>query len=252
MWKHWVTVTTITISIILTALLAVEYLLLALVLGGVVLAVTLFFGVTQVRFNYFVNSVNHGLKGVSLTFDDGPDRDTTLRILDILDKHQVKGTFFLIGKNIPGNEDIVKDILNRGHLIGNHSYSHDKTLPTKGAKTLKEEFDRCGELLTQLAGRIPVFVRIPFGLSTPNYYRALKGTSYIPVGWDFRTFDTMYKEKEKLKEVFVAKAKDASIILLHDANEITLEILDEALAESKKNGIKFVPLDENIGRSAYD
>lgn len=252
MWKHWVIVTVIIVSIILTALLAVEYLLLSLILGGVVLAVILFLGVTQVRFNYFVNSVNHGTKGVSLTFDDGPDRNTTPRILDILDKHEVKGTFFLIGKKITGNEDVVRNILSRGHLIGNHSYSHDKALPTKGAKTLKEEFDRCSEVLTQLAGNLPVFVRIPFGLSTPNYYRALKGTKYIPVGWDFRTFDTMYKEKEKLKEVFVTKVKDASIILLHDANEITLEILDEALEESKKNGIKFVPLDENIGKSAYD
>lgn len=251
MWKHRITIGLFIVVIITAWFLWRDYFVLISLLSLVVLGIILFLGVTQVRFNYFVTSKNKGSEGVSLTFDDGPNPETTPKILEILNKHGVKGAFFLIGKNIDGNESLVKEIISGGHIIGNHSMSHHNHLPMKGTAILLSEFEDCSHLIHSVTGKTPRLVRIPFGLSTPNYFRALKRLGLVPVGWNLRTFDTMYKSKLPLLSKSLKKLGRNSIVLFHDGNAITLEVLEDFIVEAKKTGIEFVSLDKNLKEHAY-
>lgn len=215
--------------------------------------IVLYVAVTRIRWNYFLDSIHSGNEnGISLTFDDGPNTEFTEKTLDILKKHQAKATFFIIGKNISGNENILKRIDNEGHIIGNHSYSHVYWFNSLPAKRIIKDIAQCNQLLTNIIGKKPNFFRIPFGLTSPNLQRALNNTSYASIGWDFRSFDTMAKSSETLLSKLKKNAKTSSIILLHDNNNFTLEALDSFLEYCTKNGIKIVSLDTMIGQKAYD
>ena len=252
MWKHWLTISVLVASNLAIFLLWSDQVVMSAIISLALFGLILFLGVSRVRLNYFVASINKGTKGVSLTFDDGPDPASTLQLLEILDKHQIKGAFFLIGRKIQEHEDLVKKIYEGGHLIGNHGFTHAKDLPMKGAAFLAEEFKKCDDEIQRVCGVTPRFVRIPFGLTTPNYNRALKKSKHLSIGWNFRSFDTMFSDEKKLEDRMRKYISRSSIILLHEANDITLRVLDKVLTEAKEIGIKFVPLDENIGQRAYN
>ena len=183
----------------------------------------LYIGVTRHRLNYFYNSVNKLSKnGLALTFDDGPNVEYTNKVLDILAKKNVKATFFIIGKNIKGNETILKRIDSEGHIIGNHSVNHSYWINSLPSKMIAKEIEENQDLIENVIGKRPRYYRTPFGLTSPNVARAIKKTKMISIGWDFRTFDTMAKDKNKLLEKLKKNAKSSSIMLLHDSNKLTV------------------------------
>jgi peptidoglycan/xylan/chitin deacetylase (PgdA/CDA1 family) len=251
MWKHKVTIFLFSCGLICSYLFLQDHFILVSILLSISFALVLFFGVSQVKFNYFVQSINHGNQGISLTFDDGPDSVSTPQILSILKKHDVKGAFFLIGEKVVAHPELTKEIINQGHIIGNHSYSHRKDLAVKSTSFLFNEFSKCEKSIHQLTGVRPNFVRIPFGLANPNYYRALKKSGFISIGWSLRSFDTMYKDSQKLELSLKNKIKHNSIVLLHDSNLVTLDILESFIIHCKENGMTFASLDKNINKNAY-
>ncbi len=212
----------------------------------------LYVGVTRYRLNYFSKAIHSGKeKGLSLTFDDGPNPNFTNKVLDILKKHQVKATFFIIGKNIDGNEVILKRIIDEGHIVGNHSFSHVKFFNVISPKKIVEDIEKCDNSIEKVTNLKPLFFRTPFGLTSPKIAKALKKVDHVSVGWDFRSFDTMAKSETKLLYKLKSKASKSSILLLHDNNEITINVLDAFLNFCKKNGIKIVSLDKMIGLKPY-
>lgn len=215
--------------------------------------VILYVGVTRVKLNYFVNAINKGKeKGISLTFDDGPNTEFTSKILDILKEKNVKASFFIIGKNILGNEALLKRINAEGHLIGNHSFRHVNFFNSLPANTIKKDINQANDIIFELIEKKPRYFRTPFGLNSPNINKALKNTDYIAIGWDLRSFDTMAKDSQKLLQKLKNKVKQSSIVLLHDNNEVTLSVLPHFIDYCKENGIEIVSLDKMIGEKAYE
>ena len=202
-------------------------------------------GSARIQMNFYLKSVNRGSPDeakVALTFDDGPDEKTTSEILDILEKHQIKATFFCIGNKIEENKDILKRISDNGHLVGSHSWSHpflfDFNLPGKMAR----EIEKTDVIIKEITGSRVEFFRPPYGVTNPFLSKAVKKTGHTVIGWSLRTFDTMKDGNYVLKKI-ESRLSGGDIILLHDTNPQTVEILDDIIKIIKKGGMEIVRLD---------
>lgn len=210
------------------------------------------YGASQIRSNYFVNSVNRGsMDAIALTFDDGPDFETTLRILDVLDADNIKATFFVIGKKAEAHPQIINEIVTRGHTVSNHSYSHSNMIGFFSVKKLNADIEKCSEVLYKIIGEKPLFFRPPFGVTNPRYELVLKKLKLVSIGWTVRSFDTTTKSKEKLFERITSSVSPGAIILLHDTNQITLETLPLLIQYFRKKNIGIVTLPELINKKPY-
>ena len=111
-------------------------------------------------------------KEIALSFDDGPNREYTPQVLSILAQHNAPATFFVIGKNIQGNESILKQIDAEGHTIGNHSYTHSFFVDFKSLQGFKNELNQTAERVFKITGKRMKLFRPPYGVTTPNLAKA--------------------------------------------------------------------------------
>tara|TARA_R110002072_G_scaffold302060_2_gene483588 strand:- start:11566 stop:12327 length:762 start_codon:yes stop_codon:yes gene_type:complete len=202
--------------------------------------ITLTLGVLFLKINYFLSSlIRLKSKEVLLTFDDGPDPINTPKILDILKEENTKAIFFVIGNKADKHPEIIARILSEGHLIGDHTYTHNNMMALFSTAKLIKEFTQSQSTLLKLTGkRVPIF-RAPIGYTNPNFARALKKLKLHSVGWSLRSYDTIFKDSNKLKERLVTKTKAGDIVLLHDNLDITSTILKDYIQQAKTNGILF-------------
>jgi peptidoglycan-N-acetylglucosamine deacetylase len=224
--------------------------------GFVVFTVSiLLYAITSPTSEIF-GKVTHHVKGnkkvIALTFDDGPNGQTTQRILDTLEQEKVKATFFLIGKNVEKYPDIAREIVDRGHSIGNHSYTHPWELPFENKRALTEEIDKTETAIYQATGEKTTLFRPPHGFRTPWMMTAIKQKGYQIVTWDDMTYDYVkYSKPRYITKKIVSRAKPGSIIVLHDGLDLNHGIerknTDEALGyiirELKNKGFDFITLD---------
>ena len=211
------------------------------------------YGSFQIKANYFLNSINKGVTdGIALSFDDGPDPEITPKILKILRENNVKASFFVIGKKIEMNPEILTSIAADGHIIANHSYEHDPAIGfwTKGK--LAADLEKCSSLIAKTIGKKPLLFRPPFGVTNPRYASVLKKLNLTSVGWSGRSLDTVVNNKKELLQRVIKSIKNGTILLFHDTQKITLEILPDILEYCNKNGIKIVPLQEFINQKPYE
>ena len=219
-----------------------------LLVSTILILVCLYFtiGVFDIRKNVFVNSIHSIEKGnICLTFDDGPDPKMTPMILDILQKHKVKATFFLIGEAIHKNQDIAKRIHKEGHTIGCHTFKHKSTFPMYSSSKMQTEIVQTNNLINAITSMKVVLFRPPFGITNPNINKVLKSLKMTSIGWDVRSLDTITKDSEKLyNRVMKGIDKGGSIILFHDRCESTLDILEQVILHCKSIGLKFKTINE--------
>lgn len=179
---------------------------------------------------------------VALTFDDGPHPVYTPRLLEGLRERGVCATFFLIGQNIDGNEDIIKKMKEDGHLIGNHSQNHMQ-LTRERAGEACEQISRTNEKIRQITGEVPEYVRPPYG-SWSEELECLVPMKVVL--WNLDTLDWRSQDKGEIVRTVMSHVEDGSVVLLHDVYdtsvEAALEIVDRLLAE----GYNFVTVDEMI------
>ncbi|MCE1229024.1 MAG: polysaccharide deacetylase family protein [Firmicutes bacterium] len=157
-----------------------------------------------------------GETGVALTFDDGPDPRLTPHVLDLLDRHGVKATFFVTGAKAQAHPHLVKDLLKRGHARGNHSWSHSPFLMLKGRKALKREVEDTQALLKDL-GATPLVFRPPVGITNPHLWRVLLEAGMICVNFSCRAGDMGNRRTQNLAARLLDKVRPRDIVLLHDA-----------------------------------
>ena len=185
-------------------------------------------------------TVPAGQKLIALTFDDGPRRSTTSKLLDGLAQRGVKATFFLIGLNLEGNEDLVLRMDQEGHQIGIHSYNH-KMLTGLSAADFYAEVGALREELSDLLGHDGFVLRPPYGKVDENV-RALAGAPIIL--WSIDPEDWADTDTARQVAHIVSCARDGDIILLHDiypsSVETALQVVDALLDE----GFYFVTVDE--------
>ena len=205
------------------------------------------YGCYEIQFSFFLKSKNK-IKTtkniVALTFDDAPSTPHTEKILTILKAENVLATFFCIGKKIENEPKVISKIIEAGHLVGNHSYSHHYSLDFKSTKNVKEDIQKTNELLTKYTGAAIRFFRPPFGVTNPNIAQAVAELQMISIGWSIRTLDTVLKNKEALFEKAAKDLQPGAIILLHDFPQITQENLAELIKFIRSKNYEIVRLDE--------
>lgn len=180
---------------------------------------------------------------IYLTFDDGPTPEITERVLEILDKHQIKATFFCIGNNVRKHPEIVQKILSKQHSVGNHTYSH-----LKGWKTLTKTYisnsEACEIKLNSLFKiRNSKLFRPPYGKITPWQSYKLRKLGYKIIMWDVlsKDYDASISA-EKCYENVIQNVSSGSIIVFHDSNkakENILNSLEKTIETLKSKGFKF-------------
>ena len=180
-------------------------------------------GVLFLRLRMFVDAVVRGpsgARGVALTFDDGPDPDTTREVLEILSKRGVKATFFVIGKKAEQHPDVVRDIVDAGHAIGVHSFAHDRLFSLRGARRVRDDLERAVRTIEEITKTRPVLFRPPIGHTSPTIARVADELDLIVVGWTVAARDGI--ERTRVQDVVTRVDRgleDGAIVAMHDAAE---------------------------------
>ncbi|WP_026450848.1 polysaccharide deacetylase family protein [Aequorivita capsosiphonis] len=212
-------------------------------------------GSFQIRWNYHLQSLNHNYKVsknyVSITFDDGPNPDYTPKVLALLKKHGAKATFFLIGKNADMYSELVQQIINEGHSIGNHSFSHAKNFGFFSSKKVVADLNHANALLKEITGKELKLFRPPFGVTNPNIKKALRKTGHKSIGWSKRSLDTTNLSEEKIFKRITTNLKKGDVILLHDSSAKTLAVLEQLLLFLQSHELQSVPVDQLLEIEAY-
>lgn len=184
--------------------------------------------------------VNPSEKVVALTFDDGPNPDSTQLILDTLKKYNAKATFFMLGSRVSFYPEIVKEMKEAGHELGNHTWNHID-LTKASAEKIALEINNTSDAIEQASGSRPTVFRPPYG-AVNNTVRAQ--TSLPVVLWDVDTLDWKYRDANHLLEHVKKHVKEGSTILMHDIHMSTAEGLDAVLAYLQEEGYSFVTVSE--------
>lgn len=191
-----------------------------------------------------------GVNDIFLTFDDGPNEPYTSQILDVLKAHEAKATFFVCGMGVERFPHIVRRILEEGHSIGNHAYSHSMLLTITGF--LGREIERTGELILKTTGAKTRLFRPPWGVAAPWLKRYLKTRRYQTILWDVNSYDWSGIPASSIEGIVLKKACPGAVILLHDGKNSkqhhdrsqTVQALPAIIKTLKQRGfrLKGIPL----------
>jgi peptidoglycan/xylan/chitin deacetylase (PgdA/CDA1 family) len=155
---------------------------------------------------------------VAITIDDGPDPEVTARVLDLLDEHHARATFFCIGECVERHPALARAIVARGHEIGNHSYRHLMRFSLLGPHGIAREIARAQEAIGAATGETARFFRAPAGLRNPFLEPALVRANLQLVSWTRRGFDTVSSSAGRVLGSLTRHLSDGDILLLHDGH----------------------------------
>ena len=185
-------------------------------------------------------------KFVAFTFDDGPSGNTP-RLLDILDKHEAKATFFVVGYMVESHADTIAEISARGHEIGNHSSDHSYMDQSWSEDAAWENINNCNNLITAAGGTTPVCFRPPGGIwPRENTFHGMN-----VVLWSVDPQDWKVKNKDTVRDHILSHAEDGDIILLHDLYPTSVDAADEAIGKLKEQGYVFLTVSEMLEYREY-
>lgn len=207
------------------------------------IAFILFGGCGYMIFSYAAGEQTEVLPPkIALTFDDGPHAVYTERLLDGLKERGVRATFFVIGRNIEGNEELIRRMDEEGHLIGNHTYDHVRITDLSEEKAC-DQINMTSDAIKEITGKDTEYVRPPFG----SWDETLEcGIQMFPVMWTVDPLDWTTKNVDQVVSKVVKKTGEEDIILLHDCYsssvDAALQIVDLLLAQ----GYEFVTVEELI------
>ncbi|WP_199614855.1 polysaccharide deacetylase family protein [Paenibacillus alkalitolerans] len=190
-------------------------------------------------------------KQIALTFDDGPDRRFTPAVLDVLKKHGVKGTFFLMGSRAKALPDVTSRIAREGHVIGNHTYWHPK-LFEQSIGRVDWEVSSTQQAIQDIAGYAPRLFRAPYGGLDDDIVGYMQRRDFTVVGWNVDSQDWKQIPADQIIANCLPNIGSGSIVLMHTAgnwNQIlhTHEALDRMIPKLKQQGYRFVTVSEMFG-----
>ena len=177
---------------------------------------------------------------IALTFDDGPNRGTTDRLLDGLRERGASATFFLVGEEAAANLELVKRMKAEGHQIGNHTWSHVR-LENALQDTVQQEIRKTEELLTEVLGPSEYWLRPPYGLISPGTEKEIKTPM---VKWSVDPRDWESRDTAKVVKAVLKDAKPNSIVLLHDIYPTSVDAALKIVDTLQKEGYCFVTVEE--------
>ena len=231
------------------------------------IAIAIFYILLCVAASFFPQSrfylpvISRGKTGknlVALTFDDGPAEPTTRQIMDLLDNYSVKATFFVSGINAVKHPEIIKEIIARGHSIGNHSFHHNPFLMLGSYSYLYQEIFGAQEVLQRTGVNTFVF-RPPVGIISPKLPLVLNKLSMCCVTFSCRAVDFGNRRVRNLSSRILNKVRADDIILLHDVSPgsgkdqaVLLSEIEMILQGLHDNGLKIISLADLIGRQVME
>lgn len=177
---------------------------------------------------------------VALTFDDGPNARYTPLLLEGLRKRNIHATFFLLGENIPENEELLLQMQKDGHLIGCHTWSHvqlDKISPSSASR----EILKTNSLIYHITGTYPTCLRPPYGAWKKDLELPV---TMLPVFWDVDTLDWQSQNPESILDIVRQNVQDGSIILMHDSYDSSVRAALAITDELTEKGYDFVTADQ--------
>ena len=209
-----------------------------------------------IRNNFFVKSLHSNKKDslnkVAITFDDGPNPEFTIKALELLGKYNAKATFFCIGKHIEKHPELFKQIVAKGHTVGNHTYSHQANFGFFSKKRVVEELIKTQVIIEELTGLKAKLFRPPFGVTNPQISHAIKHLNLTSIGWNIRSLDTTFRNEKMVLKRITKKTRGGDIVLLHDNSFKTIRVLEQLLIFLKKNKLEAVSVDSLLKTKAYE
>lgn len=190
---------------------------------------------------------------VALTFDDGPTEPSTTQVLDILKRHDIKATFFIIGNNVAKYPELARRAHEEGHELANHTMSHPWMFRMKFSR-IQEDIVLCQDEIEKAVGYRPRFFRQPVGLNNPSVMKIIDAMGMVMVGWQVRAYDAVKPDKEKIVRRILGGVRPGGIILLHDGwdgktipdRSATVAALEEIIPALKAKGYTFKTVSELI------
>ncbi len=179
---------------------------------------------------------------VCISFDDGPHPDITPRVLDILDRHGAKATFFCVGERVAAHPQVAREIARRGHTVESHSHRHAPAFALYGLRALRREVQAAQRVIAQATGREPLFFRAPAGFRSPVLDPVLATLGLRYASWTRRGFDTADRDAGRVLRRLTRALAAGDILLLHDSVPTVLDVLPPLLAELERRGLRPVSL----------
>lgn len=189
-------------------------------------------------------------KQVAISFDAAWGNEETPQLLEILDKYNVKATFFLVGDWVDKYPDDVKEIAAHGNDIGNHSNTHPH-LPALSLSEQSAEIEECNRKVEALTGKCPTLFRAPYGDYNNDVVNTVKGLNMYCVQWDVDSLDWKDPTPEKLCENVLSKVKDGSIVLMHNGAKNTPAALPSIIEGIQDKGYEIVLIKDLIPEGEY-
>lgn len=195
---------------------------------------------TNYEYDVVINrKIDKSKKMIALTFDDGPNYNTS-KVIDVLNKYDIKATFFVLGSRTINNKDILKKMADSGMEIGNHTYNH--LLLTKyDENKIRSEIENTSEVIYSATKKRPKLLRPSYG----SVNNKIKKVANMPIIiWDIDTLDWKYHNSKRITSRVVNKVRDGDIILMHDIYSASLNALSNIIPILQDNGYEFVTIDE--------
>jgi len=192
-----------------------------------------------------------GSKKLALTYDDGPNDPHTLRLLEVLTRHNVRATFFLIGRYVQQRPDIARELSKAGHVIGNHTFSHPNLIFASARQT-RTELQQCEQALVDAVGEPSRLFRPPFGGRRPGTLQIARRLGLEPVMWNVSGHDWKGRPAEYVEQKVRAQVRGGDVILLHDGGHSafgadrsqTVIATDHLITYCRSEGFEFVTIPE--------
>lgn len=194
-----------------------------------------------------------GTKKLALTYDDGPNDPHTGHLLDVLAKHNIKATFFLIGRYVTQRPDVVRRHAEFGNAIGNHTWDHPN-LVFSTPQSLRSQLQRTSQAISDACGHAPTLFRPPFGGRRPGVFQTARGLGMTPIMWNVTCYDWKATTPETVERHAARQIRGGNVILLHDGGHLafgtdrshTVKATDTLIRRYKDQGYEFVTIPEML------
>jgi peptidoglycan/xylan/chitin deacetylase (PgdA/CDA1 family) len=196
-----------------------------------------------------------GSRTLALTYDDGPNDPWTLRLLEVLERHSVKATFFVIGRFVEQKPEIARAVVAAGHALGIHTWDHPNLLFAR-ASEVRSQLERTRKLIFDTTGVATTLMRPPFGARRPGTLRVIRELGLAPVMWNITCYDWKPTTPERILANVARQMRGGDVILMHDGGHLrmgadrrhSVEATDRMVAKYSAEGYGFASIPEMIAR----